>query len=381
MEEQDLTGLRVVYFVTEKWYFDSHRRELALTLSQSGAEVSVGCKLGGDSVDDEAIRYFEFPFKRTLQNPLSELLNCLRLWRKVRDLKPDIVHLVALKPIITSGIAAWLLPNIRFVQAFAGLGYLFSSEQTKAKALQLILRMILRFTLAPRNVSVLLQNQDDRAKMLELGLVRSEKIALIPGSGIDCTKYEAEEPLAPREEVIVMFAGRIIRDKGILEYIEAAKLVKKSNAGCRFQVFGQLDPDNPAALGREVMDQAVQEGSIEWYENERTLAGFYANADIVCLPSYREGLPKVLLEAAASGKPMIATDVPGCREICRQDQTGLLVPARNFRALAAALQGLIRNERLRKELGQNARRLVQREFSLPLIAYQTGRYYRGLLES
>ncbi|MBI4694011.1 MAG: glycosyltransferase family 4 protein [Gammaproteobacteria bacterium] len=368
---------RIVYVVTEDWYFWSHRLDLARQARDAGYAVAVATRTTAhrERMAAEGFEIVEMPFERSLRHPARDVAAVFALASALRRLGPDVVHLVSLKPMLLAGLAILFMRRTRFVHAVTGMGYLFSSSDRRARGIQRILVTALRVILARRNCHVIAQNADDCALLESHGLGSAARRTLIAGSGVDVARY-APTPL-PAEDVVVLPA-RLIRDKGIEEFVAAARLLRARGVAARLALVGGTDPDNPAAIPEREVEAWVDEGAIEWWGQREDMPAVYAEASIVCLPSYREGLPKVLLEAAACARPLVSTDVPGCREICRPGVSGVLVPARDAAALASALAGLIADPARRATLGAGGRALVELEFSSARIAAETLALYARL---
>ena len=368
---------RVVYVVTEDWYFWSHRLDLARQARDAGYAVAVATRTTAhrERMLAEGFEIVEMPFERSLRHPARDVAAVFALAAALRRLAPDVVHLVSLKPMLLAGLAILLMPRTCFVHAVTGMGYLFSSSDRRARGIQCVLVTALRVILARRNCHVIAQNADDCALLERHRLGTAERRTLIAGSGVDVERY-APSPL-PAEAVVVLPA-RLIRDKGIEEFVAAARLLKARGVAARLALVGGTDPDNPAAISAQEIEAWVGEGAIEWWGQREDMPSVYAEASIVCLPSYREGLPKVLLEAAACARPLVSTDVPGCREICRPGVNGVLVPARDAAALAEAITALVADPARRATLGSAGRALVEIEFSAARIAAETLALYARL---
>lgn len=370
-------GLRIVFVVTEDWYFWSHRLDLARAARAAGHAVHVATRTTAhrDRIAAEGFAILEMPFERSLRHPLRDLAAVFALAAALRRIAPDVVHLVALKPMLLAGLAILALPRTRFVHAVTGMGYLFSSSDRRARGLRRVLIAALRVILARPNCHVIAQNADDAELLERNGLGSAARRTLIAGSGVDIARFRPS-PL-PAEPLVVLPA-RMIRDKGIEEFVAAARLLKRSGVAVRLVLVGGTDPDNPAAIPERELAAWVAAGAVAWWGQRDDMPAVYAQASIVCLPSYREGLPKVLLEAAACGRPLVATDVPGCRAICRPGVSGILVPARDPQALAAALATLAADPERSAALGRGGRTLVEREFSAARIAAETLALYARL---
>jgi glycosyltransferase involved in cell wall biosynthesis len=371
---------RLLYLITEDWYFWSHRLDLARVARQARFDVSIATRVTdhGERIRREGFRLFPITLRRRSSNPFVELAAVLELVRLYRRERPMIVHHVALKPILYGSIAAWCAGVPVVVNAFAGLGYAFTDQQRRGGFLRTSLRVALKVLLKLNRSVVVFQNQDDRDLFVGGHVVALSQARIIPGSGIDTESFNIR-PL-PSGDPIVLLASRMLWDKGIGDFVEAARRLKSGAVSARFVLVGRCDEHNPAAIAPEQLQRWVDEGLVEWWGHRDDMAETLALATIVVLPSYREGLPKVLLEAAACGKPLIAADVPGCRDIVTPGVNGILVPARDPAALAKAIDSLLGDSSLRIAMGVAGREAVVRGFSVERIAGQTVDLYRELLK-
>ncbi|CAN5658169.1 glycosyltransferase family 4 protein [soil metagenome] len=376
---QERRTIRLLYVVNSDWFFLSHRLGLAERAREEGFDVHVATVDTGRAADIRA-RGFTFHSLRLSRNgmhPSREVASVLELLRMYRRLRPDIVHHITPKPVLYGSLAARLLPDILVVNAVTGLGYLFASS-TRSTMLQRLVSGLYRGALSHPHWRVIFQNGDDRDEFIRSGAVEPERAELIRGSGVDCEQF-APRPEPPGTPV-VMLVARMLWDKGVGEFVEAARISRGRGQEARWVLVGGPDDGNPASIPEERLRRWVDEGVVEWWGHRADMEEVLPSASIVVLPSYREGLPKSLLEAAAAGKPMIATDVPGCREVVRPDATGCLVPPQDAAALAAAAELLIADPELRRRYGQAARRMVVAEFADDLVYKATLGMYRRLLE-
>ena len=317
-------------------------------------------------------------FVRRRVNPLAELLFALRLAALYRRLKPDLVHHIALKPIVLGGIAARLAGVPAVVNAPVGLGFVFASDRLLARVLKPFVSLALRLTLNPKHGRVIFENPDDLAALTASGMVRRERAVLIRGAGVDIAAFApAPEPPPP---IVVVLIARMIREKGVPEFVAAARLLRGQAA---FWLVGAPDPGNPNTVTEAELRGWEAEGLVRWLGPRQNIAAVLAEAHIACQPSsYREGLPKSALEAMAAGKPLVATDIPGCREAVLDGVTGLLVvPPRDAAALARAIKTLIGDPALRARLGAAGRRRVEENFSDPIVCRETLLVYEALVPS
>lgn len=367
---------RLVFFVTEDWYFCSHRLPLARAARAAGFDVAVVTRVQRHAaqIRDAGIELIPLDLSRGSKNPRTELRTLSQLITIYRRLKPDIVHHVALKPVLYGTIAARLAGVPTIINALAGLGYLFSSADFAARLSRPLLEVVFRALLAPTRVIV--QNPDDRQLLVERQLINAQRTTLIRGSGVDL------EAFAPAPEAngipLIVLPARLLWDKGVGEFVAAARLLRQQNVAARFALVGAPDPENPASVPQATLEAWRAEGVVELWGWRDDMAEIFRDCHVACLPSYREGLPKALIEAAACGRPLVTCDVPGCREVVRHGINGLLVPLRNPVALAAALKQLVENPRQRAAFGRSARDIAAAEFSLSAVIDQTLALYREL---
>lgn len=368
---------KLLFVVTEDWYFVSHRLALAVAAQKVGYDVAVATRAGAaaETIKKAGIRLIPFSLSRRSGNPFREISALIRLYSGER---PDIVHHVALKPIVYGAISAWLTRVPAQVNALAGLGWLFTSTQGILRFVRPVVRKILAFLLRVQGSLTIVQNQDDR-KILLGACVPEARVRLIRGSGVDTNKYY---PVPfPSGPVVVVFASRMIWDKGVGEFVEAARLLTDEGAKARFILVGDPDPDNPASVSEGTLRGWHCQNGVEWWGRCADMPAVFHAAHIVCLPSYyREGLPLVLLEAAACGLPIVTTDAPGCREVVQDGDNGFLVPVRSAQALAQALRMLIDDEDLRTTMGRRGREIVLKEFSQEQVIGETLAVYRELTQ-
>ena len=373
--------LKLLFLQTEDWSFWSHRLPLARAAMAAGYEVVVALNVDahGERLRAEGFRVIPLDWKRGGVNPFQELLTLLAIVRLYAREKPDIVHQVAAKPILYGSLAARLCRLPAVANTLTGLGFVFVTENLKAQMLRAAIRFMFKLALSLPNSKITFQNADDREMFIARGLVAREKTALIRGSGVDVNHFlpRPEPPGVP----LVILPARMLWTKGVVEFVSAARALRASGVKARFALVGDPDFMNRAAIPAFRLAEWKAEGVVECWGHREDMLAVYAQAHIVCLPSYHEGLPKALMEAAAVGRPLIAADVPGCREIVRHEETGLLVPAKDSPALAAALRRLIEDQALRERLGRRARQAAADEFSQELVSKQTLDVYRGLLGS
>lgn len=369
---------KLLYFVTEDWVFCSHRLPLAIAAKNAGYDVGVITRerKHGYLIRSSGIRLIPFEMSRKSINPLSEWMVVFGLFKLYRKERPDIVHHVAIKPVIYGSLAARLAGVRLVVNALTGLGWVFISESSKASVLRKLIQWMLRRLLSKGQV--ILQNPDDIRMLEGLGVER-ERLFLIRGSGVNIVHFRPQ--MVEHDPPLVLLAARMLWDKGVGEFVEAARLLKSLGVAARFVLVGDPDMENPASISEGMLNSWVKEGVIEWWGHCSDMSEVYAQTDIVCLPSYREGLPKSLLEAAATGLPIVTTDVPGCREVVVDGYNGLLVPVRDAVKLTDALERLLNDKALRLEMGRRGREKAVDEFSIERVVAETINIYQDVLSS
>jgi glycosyltransferase involved in cell wall biosynthesis len=370
---------KLLFLVTEDWYFCSHRLPLALGAQAAGFDVVVASRVNrhGPIIESYGLRLVPLTITRRGKNPFKELGAIARIASVYRREAPDIVHHVALKPVIYGSIAARISNVPVVVNAVAGLGYLFVSRNLVARIARFFVQYAYRFLLNLSKGKVVVQNDDDRALLTRVARLASDQTVLIRGSGVDMDVFSVQpEPEGP---VTVVLASRMLWDKGVGEFVAAARSLRSVDTSIRFVLVGESDPDNPASISNDQLSAWLRDGAVEWWGRRDDMPEVFAASHVVCLPSYREGLPKVLIEAAACGRPIVTTDVPGCREVVRHGENGLLVPARDSRSLADALRQLIENAPMRRVMGQRGREIVETEFSEHKVVRETLQVYGELL--
>ena len=371
---------KLLFTVADDGFFVSHRMPIARAARDAGFAVAVAgpVTVHGETIRAEGMRVLPVPLERGRIAPLADLRTFAALWRLYRAERPDIVHHVAIKPVLYGTVAARLAGVRASVGALTGLGYVFSSGAMRARLLRPPVRWGLRRALRGRHSTCLVQNPDDAAFVAGLGVDR-RRIVVIPGSGVDTSRFApSPEPDGP---VRVTMVSRMLWDKGVGEFVEAARAVRARDAGIAFSLIGAPDEGNPAAVPVARLEAWKAEGVVDWQGHSDDIPAVWRDSHIAILPShYGEGLPKALLEAASCGRPIVAADVPGSREIARGGESALLIPPRDPAALAAATLRLASDPGLRARLGAGGRELVERNFSEERIASATLALWHRLLD-
>ena len=373
---------RLLFVVNIPRFFLSHRLPLALAARQAGFDVQVATSDSDAaalrSIAEHGLCCHPIKLRQHGLNPLLELRTLLELRALYRDLQPDLLHHVSIKPVIYGGIAARLSGCDKIVQAMSGLGYVFVNPSPKAKLLNALCAPAFKLALRGERTRTVFQNPDDRQLFVERGFTARHKTLVIRGSGVD------EEVFRPRDEnqdelPVVLFAGRLLMQKGIGDFVEVARRLR---GRARFQVAGYEESTSPLNVSAAQLHGWESEGLIEWLGARDDMPSVYADSNIVCLPStYGEGVPKVLIEAASCARACVTTDTPGCREIVRDGVNGLLVPPHDIAALTKAVQQLIDNPDKRMKMGAAGRQIVLEGFTLRQVVQETLSLYSALLES
>jgi glycosyltransferase involved in cell wall biosynthesis len=373
---------RIVLYANTSWYLYNFRLPLAQALKDKGYDVLLISPEGsyGEKLRALGFRWEAVPMQRRSLNPLRELALLWHLVRLFRRERPACVHNFTIKCAVYGSLAAKFARVPARINAVAGMGYVFTSTDLSARLLRPVVRSLLRRALGGENARLILQNSDDVALFERSGLSDRQHIRLIGGSGVDCTRFMAAAR-APTRAVLpcVVLAARMLWDKGIAEYVQAARLLRDQGRNVQFVIAGVPDSGNPATIPEDTLRAWVAEGVVEWLGHVDDMPALYARADIVVLPSYREGLPKSLIEAAACALALVASDVPGCRQVVTHEVDGLLVPARNADALAQAIARLLDDATLRLRLGAAAREKTVAEFDERIVIDRTLTVYRELL--
>lgn len=362
---------KIVFFITEDWYFYSHRLPLAIAAQKEGFDVYLITKKisHSDLIRKHGINVINLDLRRGEVSLFSDILMFMKLINILQKIKPDIIHNVALKPILYGNMAA-LLTNVHSsINSFAGLGYIFISNSLKAKVINSILKIVFRIILNGKNNRIIFQNEDDLKLMVSKKFVKKNISTIIRGSGVDKKKFRYTVENNNTQNIVL--ASRLLWDKGIGEFVKASKIIKKKNyKNLRFIIVGKIDDQNPSSISKKKLLYWQGKKIIEWWGFNEDINKVYEQSNIVCLPSYREGLPKSLIEAAACGRAIITTDVPGCREIVINDYNGKLVPKKNASLLAKAILELINDNYMRNRMGKNGLKYFKDNFTIEHIVSQ-----------
>lgn len=383
-DPQPMHGPYLLFVVNVDWFFLSHRLEIARLARTMGFRVGVACSITDrmPQLMSEGFEVHPLYFERA-STGIGATWSLLRqIYTIFRRERPDIVHLVTIKPVLLGGIAARFAKIPAMVSAVSGLGFVFLAQGLRARLRRLLISLLYRGAMSHPNARIIFQNEDDRSKVTQLARISPDKSTIIRGSGVNLDDYNAT-PL-PSDRPIVMLAARLLIDKGVREFAEAARiLLRQDNQDvpqARFVLVGDIDPGNAASLESHEIEAWRAEGHVEIWGHRKDMAATLAQSTIVVLPSYREGLPKVLIEAAACGRPVVTTDVPGCRDAIEPGVTGMLVPSRNAPALASAISELLADRQSCIVMGREGRALAEAHFDVHQVATRHIAIYNELLE-
>lgn len=375
-----MSGNKILFFANTDWYLYNFRLPLARYLRDQGHEVVMFSPPGPYVARLEAsgFRALTIPMHRRSLNLASEfaLLNHIR--RLYTRERPALVHHFTIKCVVYGSLAARLAGIPACINAVTGLGHVFTSHSVKARLLCLPVRALLRLALSGADSRLILQNPDDVAAFQQAGLIASNQIRLIRGSGVNTTRFHPASQPTPSNPLKILLTTRLLREKGVGEYVAAARQLRQEGITAEFLLAGDPDPGNPSSIPSLQLTAWRQEGSVTLLGHVEDMAALWPQVDIGVLPSYREGVPRSLLEAAACGLPLVATDAPGCREIVQHDINGLLVPIKDAAALAAALRLLCFEPETRQRMGRASRAKVLTDFDERIVFEKTLAVYREL---
>jgi glycosyltransferase involved in cell wall biosynthesis len=366
--------MKVVLFANTDWYLYNFRLSLANALRDEGVEV-VLVSPGGEYVNrlrEAGFRWIEIPLSKG--NPFADIISLIRLWNLYRKERPVVVHHYTVKCVLYGSCAAHLAGTKAIVNSVTGLGFVFTDNSPVRKLLQGVVLLAYRIVL--RNTRIIFQNSPDRDFFLSMKLVAPNSAELIRGSGVDIDLFQPKEE--PQGMPVVLFPGRFLRDKGIDEFVESARIVNNNGTKARFILAGDLYEGNPSSISARELQSWTDEGVVECWGWSGQMQNIYPLANIVCLPSYREGLSRTLIEACACGRAVVTTDVPGCRDVVRHGENGYLVPPKAPKALAKAILELIKSPGTRRQMAMAGRKIAERDFSTEKIIRETLDVYRKL---
>lgn len=371
--------MKIIYVVNEASFFLSHRLPLAQEASRRGHAVVILCGVGTgeELLAEHNLNWRSYPLSRSGINPLQELRTLRMLMKIYREEQPDLVHHVTIKPVIYGTLAARWGGVPAVVNAVPGMGFVFIRRGIIAATRRVFVNLMYRLSLSHPKMRVIFQNTDDMRGFIANAIVDRAHASLIRGAGVDLDtfRYLPEPP----EPITFLLVARMLRHKGVVEFVTAAQTIKPQHPGWCFQLLGDVDSGNPASLSREQLLAWSADGDVAWLGHRDEVAELMARCHVVVLPSYREGLPKTLLEAAACGRAMIASDIAGCREVVRDNVTGIIVPVRDVEHLVAAMIRMGTEHEFRQRCGEAARKKAEALFSVDDVIRDTFLVYDELV--
>jgi len=353
---------KILFLVNVDWFFMSHRLPIAQAAMSKGYEVHIATTFTdqASTMKDHGFILHEVQMSRSGLKLISNIRTLIDIVKIFRMVRPKLVHLVTIKPILLGGIAARITKIHGVIVAISGLGSSFIDQGFSGKIRRFFIKNLYKVSLDHPNIKVICQNKSDLEDIQKISQLPPSDFSLIEGSGVSLTKFQycIDRNKVPK----VIMASRLLKDKGVLEFADAARLLKDNSTQVNMILVGEPDPDNPSSITRAQISLWEQEGILEYWGHQKNMENILSLASIVVLPSYREGFPKILIEAAACGRAVITTDVPGCRDAIYNGVTGVLVPKQNATALAHSIRDLALNSRACKEMGQKGRKMAEKRF-------------------
>ncbi|GAC33487.1 glycosyltransferase family 4 protein [Paraglaciecola polaris] len=373
---------KILFIVNVDWFFVSHRLPIALKAIEDGYDVHLACSFTDKKQElvDQGIHVHEIDFSRSGNGLFNELRTLISVRLLIKCIQPDLVHSVTIKPVIYTGLVIRSLKQRpAFVAAISGLGYVFSAKDFKAKLTKKLVSFLYRFALSHKNKRIIFQNNSDENILTKVAKLDSSQKVLIRGSGADLQHYSfCNEP--DGSTIKVAMACRLLKEKGVYEFVGAARLLLEQGKNVEFVLIGSPDPENPNSVSAEEVESWHKTGLVNALGQRNDINQIFSASHIVTLPSYYgEGVPKVLIEAAACGRPIVTTDNPGCCDAIIPSVTGVLVPIRNAGALAEAILTLVEDRALRINMGTKAREFAEQEFDVNSVVRKHMDIYRSLL--
>ena len=371
---------RILIIVNAEWYFRIHWLSMAKAAQHAGFDVIVTASVERDEaelIEKEGIQFIPLRLQRRSVGVISEIL-CLReIHHILRQVRPHLVHNITVKPVLYGSIMTRCMPTVAVVNSITGLGYVFLREGIAGRVLRRVMMLAYRFAFTGVNTRVMFHNMDDEALFLREGAAPKSKTMVIGGVGVDVDLFKVTP--FPSGPPVVMVASRLLWDKGMAEFIDAVRILKKRNRRFRAVLVGSPDVGNPESVPEKDIRQWETEGVVEWWGERDNMPSILAQAHMVVLPSYREGLPTILIEAIAAGRPIVATNVPGCRDVVHHNENGLLVAPKDATSLAEAIDQLILQPDLREKMGKCGRKLAVNQYSKDKINGVVVSVYQDLL--
>jgi glycosyltransferase involved in cell wall biosynthesis len=356
-----------LYIINVDWFFISHFLPVGQEAIKKGYDVHIACGITDKKKFLEDLGFIVHPLdiSRSGDTIIKEFKTIIQMHRLMKVLKPNIVEFLTIKPVLYGGILSRFMTIPKKVFYITGLGYVFIAKGLKNSIIRNIVKFLYKFAIAGKTNSIITENIFDKELINSLKAVDEKQINIIRGAGVDLTQYHYFKEVS--ENIKISMACRLLKDKGVFEYIEAAKIIKSKCINVDFELYGDIDLDNPSSLTNKDIELIKQDGFVKVFGFSGNIAKVFANTNIVVLSSYREGLPKVLIEAAACGRAVVTTDVPGCRDAIESNITGLLCKVKDANSLSEEIEKLIQNKELRINMGKAGRKLAEREFNIKKV--------------
>lgn len=377
--------MNLIFFTTQDRFFLSHIKDRADYFAGKGYKVYVLAEKTEnkyvESIEALNFKFYNTNIRRDAVNPIMAVGHLFRIWSIYREIRPDIVIHLGAKSIFLGTIAAKFQTNlVSIINAPIGLGHIFVSNTFKTRLLRRLVVFLYRILLSPKKARVIVENQDDINFFLKIGAVKKEHVYLVPGAGVDTEKFIPRNSSLKNDSCHVIMVARLTREKGVYEFILAAETIFREKLPIKCQIAGKLDPNNPSSLTQEEFERLKRNPAVEYLGYSDDVISMLQQADIACLPSYREGLPRSLIEACSCGLPIITTDTVGCREIIN-NENGILVPVADEVALFQAIKTLSLSQEMRRSMGKKSRELAIRRFDKIKISEQTYKISQEVYEA
>ena len=374
---------KLLFNITEDWFFCSHFLERALAAKKAGYSIFVLSRLSlnKDILENYGMKFISVPFRRKSINPIYEIYILIRIILIYKRVRPDIVHHVAAKPIIYGSIAARICRIKSVINAPVGMGYVFTSNTIKSKILRPLLKILFKFFINSHNGinkrnKVIFENKDDLNYFIKLRAIDPKNACIIQGAGVRIKQNY--KPRKIKEIPTIALVARMLKDKGINEFVEASRIINREKIFGNFLLVGDIDSGNPSSLKRQTLAKWNNEKVVKWVGWVDNVEEILKKTDILCLPSYREGLPKALIEGAAYGLPIVTTNTVGCKDVVEDGVNGFLVPIKNVEKLSRRIFELIQNKELRNKMGLESFKIASSKFSSKIIISQTLNVYNEM---
>lgn len=369
---------KILYVVNVDKFFLSHRKDIALK-AKSLFKVHLATKFDLDKkiFKKKNISTHSLNINRGSLGLLSNFITMIDILKIIFKVKPNVIHFISIKPVLIGGIISRLFPSISKVFSITGLGSAFIKENIYSEIKLNLLIFLYGFALNQKNYKVIFQNNNDLNFLLNNTSLKKSNCVLIPGSGVSLKKFKPKK--FNFKNPVIMFPSRMLAHKGIFEFIEAARILKKNRINARFVLVGDIDNDNPSGIKINLIRKWEEENIIEYWGYKKKMSSIISLATVIVLPSYREGFPKVLMEAAASGRPSITTNVPGCKDAVIHNYTGILIPVKNSRKLVNEIQNLLSNKSKIKKMGFNARDYALKNFNINRVVETHIKIYKEII--